>query len=111
MGREPDQTDLRLQARRHVERVRNLKRHAAAYVAGAVLLATVWVVTQYQSAGGWPDRFAAGNDRPGTWSVWIVWPVLVWTQILAVHALVTYLRRPVPEAEVRRELERLEREC
>jgi hypothetical protein len=62
------------------------------------------------SAHGWPRRFAAGNDQPGTWSIWVVWPLLVWTQVLLVHALVTYPRRPVAEADVERELERFERE-
>jgi hypothetical protein len=109
MTGDPKQTELLEQARRQAQRVHNLKRHLAIYVIGMVLLAAVWIVTQYQSAGGWPDRFAQGNDRPGTWSVWIVWPLLVWTQILLVHALVTFLRRPLPESDVDHEFERLQR--
>jgi len=78
-----------MEACRHAERVRTLKRHAAVYAVGVVLITAVWAET---------------------WSVWVVWPLLVWTQVLLAHALVTYLRRPVSEAEVRRELERLERD-
>jgi hypothetical protein len=110
MATDPDRNDLRLQARRHVERIRALKRHAAVYTVGVISITAVWAVTQYQASHGWPHRFAAGNDRPGTWSLWVFWPLLVWTQIVLVHALVTYLRRPVSEAEVERELERLERD-
>jgi len=84
--------------------------HVAAYAVGVALITAIWAATQYRASHGWPDRFAAGNDRPGTWSTWIVWPVLVWTQIVLVHALVTYLRRPVSEAASGRELERLERD-
>jgi hypothetical protein len=110
MTTDPDQEALRREARRHVERVRGLRIHAAVYAVGVVFITAVWVVTQYQASHGWPDRFAAGNDQPGTWSIWVVWPVLVWTQIVLVHALVTYLRRPVSEAAVEREVERLERD-
>jgi hypothetical protein len=105
-----DREALRRQARRHVERVRALKMHAAVYAVGVMFITAIWAVTQNQASHGWPHRFSAGNDRPGTWSIWVVWPLLVWTQVLLVHALVTYLRRPVSEDAVERELERLERD-
>jgi hypothetical protein len=110
MTTDVDQEALRRQARRHVERVRTLKMHVAVYAVGVAFITGIWAVTQYQASHGWPDRFAAGNDRTGTWSIWVVWPVLVWTQIVLVHALVSYLRRPVSEAAIERELERLERD-
>jgi hypothetical protein len=76
MATDPDREAL------HVDRVRTLKRHAAVYAFGVVLITAVWAATR-------------------TWSMWVVWPRLVWTQILLVHALVTYLRRPVTDDEAR----------
>jgi hypothetical protein len=91
MATEPDQQALRDRARRHVERVRVLRRHAAGYGIGVISITAAWAAA-------------------GTSGTWIVWPLLVWTQILLAHALVTFLRRPVSEAEVERELEPLERD-
>jgi hypothetical protein len=75
MATDPDREAL------HVDRVRTLKRHAAVYAVGVVLITAVWAA-------------------PRTWSMWVVSPLLVWTQILLVHALVTCLR-PVTDDEAR----------
>jgi len=74
---DPEQDALR----RHGERVRTLKKHAAVYTAGVVSITAAWAAT-------------------GPSSMWVVWPLLFWTQILLAHVLVTYLRRPVPDAEL-----------
>jgi hypothetical protein len=39
-------------ARRHLERVRRLKLHAAAFVVGMIVLTPVWALTQWQTSGG-----------------------------------------------------------
>ena len=44
----------------------------------------------------------------GAWSPWIFWALGVWVVILAVHAFRTFAHRPATEAEIEREIARLE---
>jgi hypothetical protein len=66
----------------------------------------------------WPSRFASAPDVAGTWDPWFFWVAGIWFIGLAIHALRTYLgppvgpvgryiRRPVTQAEVDREVARL----
>jgi hypothetical protein len=43
----------------------------------------------------------------GTWNPWFFWAVGIWAAVLAIHGVRTYLRRPVSEAEIQREIVRL----
>jgi hypothetical protein len=104
-----DDATLRFQAAKQVERVRSFKVHLVAFVVGMTVITGVWAVTEYQNSGDWPHRLSQGSGTPGEWNVWILWPLLFWGQILCVHALVTYLRRPTTEADVEREFERMTR--
>jgi hypothetical protein len=106
MAQHMEEDELRSLARTQVERHRRLKLRASAYVAGMMVLTPVWVVTEYLRADGWPDRLSH-NDNPGDWSPWIVWVALAWGFYVAVTALAIRFRRPLTEAELQREVEKL----
>jgi hypothetical protein len=101
-----NESELRSLARTQVERRRKLKLRASAYVVGMLVLTPVWVVTEYLSAGGWPQRLSHGGN-PGDWSPWIIWVALAWGFYVIMTALAIYFRRPTTEAELEREFERL----
>ena len=101
---EPDD-ELREWARKHVERVRRLKLHVAAFVLGMVVLTPVWALVEWQDNGGferWSD-----NGYPGDWEPWILYVALVWGLVVAIAALKAYFDRPTTEAEIAREVKRL----
>jgi hypothetical protein len=103
---DPDD-ELRAWARKHVERVHRLKRDAAVYLLGMLVLTGVWAAIQWQDNGAF-ERFADG-DNPGDWEPWIFIVALVWGFFLVVEATKTYFDRPASEAEVDRAIERLRR--
>jgi hypothetical protein len=100
----PDEA-LRKWAREHVDRVRRVKFHVAAFVLGMLLLTPIWALIEWQDNGGferWSD-----NSNPGDWEPWILYVGLVWGGVVAIKALRAYFDRPTTEAEVDREVERL----
>jgi hypothetical protein len=107
-GHPADDDELRSWARKQVERRRRLKLRASAYVLGMLVLTPVWLVSEYIRADGWPERLSH-NGNPGDWSPWIIWVALAWGFYVAVTVLAVHFGRPTTEAEVERELERLER--
>ena len=109
---------LRALAIERIYRVRRFKLHLAAFALGIPLLAGLWVLTEYYEEHTWPSRFASDPDVAGTWDPWLFFVAGIWLIVLAIHALRTYLgppigpigryiRRPIPEPEVDREVERL----
>jgi 2TM domain len=67
----------------------------------------IWAVTEYNNAGGWPsDGFSQSSGIPNVWNNWIMYPLIAWVFIVAVNAATTFLRRPISEEAVRREIER-----
>jgi hypothetical protein len=97
--------ELREWARKHVERVRRLKLHVAAFVLGMVVLTPVWALVEWQDNGGferWSD-----NSQPGDWEPWILYVALAWGLFVAVDALKVYFDRPTTEAEIDRQVRRL----
>ncbi|HEY7380937.1 MAG TPA: 2TM domain-containing protein [Gaiella sp.] len=101
-----DERTLRAVARKHIEHVRRLRMHVAAFVLGMLVLTPIWLVTEYMNADGWPERFS-DNSNAGDWNPWILWVALVWGFVVAVIALRTYFDRPTTEAEIQHEVERL----
>ena len=97
---------LRELARAHIERVRRLKLDAAAFLLGTVVLTAVWALTEYQNAGGWPERLS-DDGMPGDWNPWILWVVLVWGTLVAIDAFRTWAHRPTTEDEIDREVARI----
>ena len=97
--------ELREWARKHVERANKLKRDAAAFVFGMLVLTAIWAIVQLQDNGAFA-RFSDG-DNPGDWEPWIFYVALVWGFLLGIDALKTWFDRPTTEADVDRTIERL----
>lgn len=100
-----DDDELRVWARKHVERVRRLKRDVAIYVLGMAALTGVWALVEWNDNGAF-ERFSTGNN-PGDWEPWILFVALIWGFFLALDALKTYFDRPTTETDVDRQIERL----
>ena len=98
--------ELRRQALEKIRRLRHFRTHVFAYVVGNLFLAVVWATTEYHNAGGWPTGFRTGRMNHD-WDPWIMYPLIAGTLALAVHAWITFGRRPTTEGEITREIERL----
>jgi hypothetical protein len=99
--------ELREWARKHVERVRRLKLHAAGFLLGMIVLTPVWALVEWQDNGGF-ERFDFSDDGTrGDWEPWILYVALIWGLVVAIMALRTYFDRPTTEAEIDREVRRL----
>jgi hypothetical protein len=110
---------LRALALEQIYRFRAFKLHLAAFAAGLPALTILWVVTEYFEENTWPSRFASDPDVAGTWDPWLFFVAGLWFIGLVIHALRTYLgppigpigryiRRPVSEEEIDREVARIE---
>ncbi|HEY7795602.1 MAG TPA: hypothetical protein VIA10_16480 [Gaiellaceae bacterium] len=96
--------ELRRLARKRVLRGRKVKENVALFLIGMAVLIPIWLVVEWQSAGGF-ERWSDG-DNPGDWDPWILWiavPWLLWVVLVALHA---HFDRET-EDEVERELRRL----
>lgn len=114
----PQDDPLRPLALERIYRLRRLNVHLVVFLVGVPLLAALWVLTEYYEEHTWPSRFASAPDVAGTWDPWFFWAAGIWAIVLGIHALRAwfgppvgplgrYIRRPVPEAEVERQIERL----
>jgi hypothetical protein len=101
---EPD-AELREWARQHVERVRRVKFHLAAYLLGMLVLTPIWLLVEWQDNGGF-ERWSS-NSNPGDWEPWILYVALGWGLFVLVSALKVRFDRPTTEAEVDREVLRV----
>jgi 2TM domain len=102
-----EEDHLRIWAREHVDRVRRLKFHVAAYLLGMALLTPIWLLIEWQDNGAF-ERWSS-NSNPGDWEPWIIYPAIGWGLFVLIKALQTYFDRPTTEAEVDRQLEKLAR--
>jgi hypothetical protein len=98
---------LRKLALHHLENVRRFKRYLWTYLASMVVLTPIWIVTQYESANGWPEHLSSRSRYDGDWDPWLIWVGLIGAFIVAIQAYRTYLDRPETEADIEREVERL----
>ena len=98
--------ELRRVAHRHLEHVRKFKLYLSAYVLGMLVLTPVWALTEYLNADGWPERLSE-QSNPGDWNPWILWVALGGLLLVGIAALRAYFTKPVTEADVDREVERL----
>jgi hypothetical protein len=118
---EPRQADARLKtlALERIYRLRRFRVHLVAFAIGIPALVALWVLTEYFEEHTWPSRFASDPDVAGTWDPWFFFVAGIWAIILVVHGLRAYfgppigplgryIRRPVPDAQLEREIERLE---
>lgn len=99
--------ELREVAVRHLELVRKFKVYLFVYVISMLVLTPVWVVTQYETADGWPKHLSTRSRYPGDWDPWIIWVALIGAVLVAVAGFRAYSSRGDTEAEIEREVERL----
>lgn len=98
---------LRTLAARHVEHVRKFRRHVGIYLLSMLVLTPVWIITQYQSADGWPEHLSSRSRYAGDWDPWIIWVALVGAVLVAISGFRAYASRKNSEADIEREVERL----
>ncbi|MGH3017506.1 MAG: 2TM domain-containing protein [Gaiellaceae bacterium] len=98
---------LRTLAARHVEHVRKFKRYLGIYLLSMLVLTPVWIITQYQSADGWPEHLSSRSRYAGDWDPWIIWVALVGAVLVAISGFRAYASRKNSEADIEREVERL----
>jgi protein-S-isoprenylcysteine O-methyltransferase Ste14 len=100
--------EVRELAVKQIERKRRFEMRAfAAAVLGAFLV-VVWAVSEYNNAGGWPTNgFSNSSSIPHVWNDWIIYPLIGIGLCVAIDAWNTYRRKPITEAEIRREMDRL----
>ena len=97
----------RQQAIRQIERQRRYRISAAASGLGMALLVLIWAVSEYHNAGGWPVHgFSQSSDLHDVWNLWIIYPLGAWLVLLATGAWDVYLRHPITEEQIQREIER-----
>ena len=105
--RSRDDETLRKLALRHLEHVRKFKLYLSVYVLSMLVLTPVWIVTQYETAGGWPEHLSSRSRYPGDWDPWIIWVGLIGAVLVAISAYRAYADRPDTQADIEREIERL----
>ena len=100
--------EVRELAVKQIERKRRFEMRAfAAAVLGAFLV-VVWAVSEYNNAGGWPTNgFSNSSSIPHVWNDWIIYPLIGIGLCVAIDAWNTYRRKPITEAEIKREMDRL----
>jgi hypothetical protein len=98
--------ELRRIAHKHLENVRKFKLYLSAYVLTMLVLTPIWALTEYLNADGWPERLSE-QSNPGDWNPWILWVALAGLLLVGLAGLRAYFVRPVTNAEVEREVERL----
>lgn len=53
-----------------------------------------------------PDSEAERAQVARQEAIWIIYPAIAWVVLTATHAWFVYMRRPIPEREIEREMER-----
>lgn len=97
----------RQRAIREIERRRSFWIKAAMGTAAMILLAAIWAISEYHNADGWPTGgFSESSGIPGVWNYWIIYPFAAWVVLTVAGGLSVYLRKPIPESKIQREIER-----
>jgi hypothetical protein len=97
----------REQAIKQIERRRRFRVSTAVSAVGMMILVTIWAITEYHNAGGWPSHgFSQSSGIHEVWNIWIVYPLLGWAFLTAAGAWAIYLHKPISENEIKREIER-----
>ena len=100
----------RQEAIKRIERKRRYWISTAVSTGGMLILAAIWAITEYHNAGGWPTQgFSQSSGIPDVWNIWIIYPARGWVFFTVVGGLIAYLRKPVSESQIRREIERQSR--
>ena len=97
----------RQQAIRQIERKRRYRISAAVSGLGMLLLVLIWALSEYHNAGGWPVHgFSQSSGLHDVWNLWIVYPLGAWLVLLAIGGWDVYLRKPISEQQIQREIDR-----
>ena len=96
-------------ARKHVQQVRKLKLNVAAYVVGMTVLTSIWVITQWSDNGAFDRLDFNPEGAAGAWEPWILYPGLIWGLFVVLDAVKVFLDRPTTEAEIERQVRRVQR--
>jgi protein-S-isoprenylcysteine O-methyltransferase Ste14 len=100
--------EVRELAVKQIERKRRFEMRAFAAAVLSAFLVVVWAVSEYNNAGGWPTNgFSNSSSIPHVWNDWIIYPLIVIGLGVAIDAWNTYRRKPITEAEIKREMDRL----
>jgi protein-S-isoprenylcysteine O-methyltransferase Ste14 len=100
--------EVRELAVKQVERKRKFQMRAFAAAVVSAFLVVVWAVSEYNNAGGWPSNgFSNSSSIPHVWNDWIIYPLVLIGLGVAIDAWNTYRRKPISEAEIKREMDRL----
>ena len=102
-----DEAVLRKVAVQHLDRVRKFKLYLATYLLAMLVLTPIWIITQYETADGWPKHLSSRSRYPGDWDPWIIWVALAGAIVVAIVGIRAYLDRQETEGEIEREIERL----
>ena len=105
---ERDDAEVRELAVKQIERKRRFEMRAFAASVVCAFLVVVWAVSEYNNAGGWPTNgFSNSSSIPHVWNDWIIYPLIAIGLGVAIDAWNTYRRKPITEAEIKREMDRL----
>ena len=97
----------REQAMKQIERRRRYWISTAISTVGMLLLAVIWAITEYHNAGGWPTHgFSQSSGIQDVWNIWIIYPAIAWAFLTTAFGLDVYLRKPISESKIQREIER-----
>ena len=102
-----DDQGMRRQAVKQIERRRHFHVEFAVSAIGMGLLVMIWALSEYHNAGGWPTGgFSQSSGIHDVWNYWIIYPIGAWVLIMAGRFWSVYGRKPISEAEIKREIER-----
>jgi hypothetical protein len=97
----------RQEAIRQIERRRRFWISTVAWTVVMILVVVSWAFSEYHNAGGWPTSgFSQSSGIPNVWNYWIIYPLIAWVLITAANAWRVFGRKPISEAEIKREMER-----
>lgn len=107
-GTPPDSAQLaRQEAIRQIEQRRRFRLSTVASAIGMAILVAIWATTEYHNAGGWPTQgFSQSSGIHDVWNIWIIYPAIAWVVLTVAHGWFVYMRRPISEHEIDREIER-----
>ena len=97
----------RQQAIQQIQRRRRFQIRITTGTLGMMILTIIWALTEYHNAGGWPaSGFSQSSAIPNVWNYWIIYPAIAWALLTAADTWRVYGRKPIPETEIRREIDR-----
>ncbi len=97
----------RQQAIKQIERRRRFWISTVVGAVGMIILVAIWATSEYHNAGGWPTNgFSQSSGIPNVWNYWIIYPLVAWVLLTAAGGLSMYMRKPISESEIKREIER-----